>query len=82
MDNSLNQSDEGDVAGGDLLIGADAILAYLVHLGMPAGTDVYYLRRTGTWPIGNTAGAGGKLIARKRRLARHTDKLARGFSAA
>ena len=33
---------------------------------------VYYLRRTGRWPIGND---GGNLIASKRRLTRHAQKL-------
>src|SRR5262245_263127 len=51
------------LGGGDLLVGADAIRAYLVFLGMP-DPDPYYLRRTKRWPIGNTAsgsGGGGKL---------------------
>jgi hypothetical protein len=56
------------LAGGDLLVGADAIRAYLVYLGMPEGTDPYYLKRTGRWPIGNTGGGagggGGKLLPR------------------
>ena len=42
---------------GDLLVGADAILAYLVFLGMPEDTDVYYLKRAGRWPIGKTSEA-------------------------
>jgi hypothetical protein len=75
------QHDEGDVRPGDLLVGAVEIRAFLVHLGMSAATDVYYLKRSG-WPIGNTAGDGGKLIASKRRLARHTEKLTRGSTAA
>jgi hypothetical protein len=75
------QHDEGDVRPGDLLVGADAIRAYLIHLGMNETIDIYYLKRSG-WPIGNTAGDGGKLIASKRRLSRHTEKLARGTSAA
>ena len=64
-----NQHDEWDerLAGGDLLVGAAAIRAYLVFLGMPAGVDPYYLKRSGRWPIGNTGGStgggGGKLIA-------------------
>jgi len=49
-----------------------------VGLGMPESTDPYYLKRSGNWPIGNTAGTGGKLIASRRRLARHTDRMARG----
>jgi hypothetical protein len=73
-----NQHDEGDARPGDLLVGADAIRAFLMHLGMEA--DPYYLKRSG-WPIGNTAGDGGKLIASKRRLAKHTEKLARGTAA-
>jgi hypothetical protein len=78
-----NQHDEGDERlAGDLLVGADAIRAYLIFLGMPEETDPYYLKRSGNWPIGNTAGDGGKLIASKRRLARHTEKIARGPTAA
>ena len=60
---------------GDLLVGADAILAYLVELGMPEETDIYHLKRAGYWPIGKTAGDGGNLIASKRRLARHAQKI-------
>jgi hypothetical protein len=77
-----NQHDDGDERlAGDLLVGADAIRAYLVLLGMPEGTDPYYLKRSG-WPIGNTASGGGKLIASKRRLSNHTARIARGFTAA
>jgi hypothetical protein len=75
------QQQEDERLAGDLLVGADAILNYLIFLGMPADTDVddvYYLKRTGRWPIGNTAGDAGKLIASKRRLARHTQKIAAG----
>jgi hypothetical protein len=76
-----NELDER-LAGGDLLVGADAIRIFLVHLGMPEDTDVYYLKRAGRWPIGSTNGGGrkggGKLIASKRRLIRHADMLTRG----
>jgi hypothetical protein len=75
-----NDNGEGRLAG-DLLVGAAAIHAFLVHLGMPEDTDIYYLKRSG-WPIGNTADTGGKLIASKRRLTSHTNKLARGPTAA
>jgi hypothetical protein len=79
MDDNNQQYDDGDDRlAGDLLVGADAIRAYLVFLGMPDDTDaddVYYFKRSG-WPIGNTGGDGGKLIASKRRLARHTQKIA------
>jgi hypothetical protein len=52
----------------------DAIRAYLVSLGMPENIDPYYLKRSG-WPIGSTSATGGKLIASKRRLARHVQKI-------
>ena len=79
-----NQHDEGNELAGDLLVGGDKIAVFLAVLGWsenPEDIDVYYLKRSG-WPIGNTAGNGGKLIASKRRLARHTDKIARGSTAA
>jgi hypothetical protein len=84
MDTSQHQHDEeGDERlAGDLLVGADAVRAFLVHLGMPETTDPYYLKRTGHWPIGNTAGADGKIIASKRRLLRHVEKISRGPTAA
>jgi hypothetical protein len=66
--------------GGDLLVGRDAIRNFLTQLGM-TDADPYYLRRTGRWPISNTAagaGGGGKLIASKRRLARYIDEITRG----
>ena len=83
MDPNQHQRDEWDERlAGDLLVGADAIRAYLVFLGMPEGTDPYYLKRTGRWPIGNTGGEGGKIIASKRRLIRHGEELTRGSAAA
>jgi hypothetical protein len=66
-------ADEANV--NDLLVGAAAIKNYLVGLGWPEKIDPYYLRRSG-WPIGSTADGGGKLVATKRRLSRHTQKLA------
>ena len=76
-----HEEDEGERLAGDLIVGADAIRAFLVHLGMPEDTDVYYLKRSG-WPIGRTADSGGKLIASKRRLTRHTERMTRGNTAA
>ena len=73
---------EAEMRPGDLLVGAEAIRAYLVHLGMPEDTDIYYLKRTRRWPIGNTAGDSGKLIASKRQLLQHAEKIARGSSVA
>jgi hypothetical protein len=75
------QHDEADTCPGDLLVGGDAIRAFLVQLGMPESTDPYYLKRSG-WPIGNTAAGGGKLIASRRRLSRHTERMTRGSTAA
>jgi hypothetical protein len=82
MDTITTEQEDEHLAG-DLLVGEKAIHAYLVYLGMPEDTDVYYLKRTGLWPIGNTgSGGGGKLIASKRRLTNHTAKIARGSHAA
>jgi hypothetical protein len=79
MDASLGQHDDEDERlAGDFLVGAAAIHAYLVFLGLPEKTaDPYYLKKTKNWPIGNTGGnGGGLLIASKRKLARHCQKLA------
>jgi hypothetical protein len=39
--------------------------------------DIYYYKRSGILPIGNLGPkANGKLIASRKRLARHTDRLA------
>ena len=70
-----------DSLAGDLLVGADAVRAFLVHLGMPKTVDPYYLKRSGHWPIGNTAGTDGKIIASKRHLIRHVEKITRGPAA-
>jgi hypothetical protein len=87
MDANITQLDDADDRiAGDLLIGAARIREFLVHLGMPErSADPYYLRRTGRgWPIFNSAGEGGKgfLIASKRRLIRHVERLTRGSTAA
>jgi hypothetical protein len=82
METNVIQHDEADARPGDLLVGRDAIRDYLVSLGMPGGTDVYYLKRAGHWPIGKTAGDGGQLVASKRRLARHAARITRGSASA
>lgn len=79
MDSITHQDDDSERAAGDLLVGADAIRAFLIELGMPEGVDVYYMRRAGRWPIGTD---GARLIASKRRLARHAEKITRGSNAA
>ena len=76
MDTNPNQHVDGDERlAGDLLVGAKAIRDFLVWLGLPDETDeedIYYLRRTRRWPIGND---GIKLIASKRRLTKHAQKI-------
>jgi hypothetical protein len=77
------QHDDTHALAGDLLLGADAIRAFLVHLGMPEDVDVYYLKRAGDWPIGKTAdGRSSYLVASKKRLERHAEKITRGATAA
>jgi hypothetical protein len=61
---SLNTTNDR-LAAGDVLVGRAAIHAYLVLLGMPEDTDIYYLRRSGRWPIGNTSGCAGGGIPRR-----------------
>ena len=68
-------------AAGDFLVGGDAIRAFLIAARDPARPPSYYFKRAG-WPIGYTGGDAGKLIAIKRRLIRHIEKLARGSTAA
>ena len=78
-------SEQGESVGadtnvGDFLRGADAIRKYLVSLGLPEDVDVYYLKRSG-WPIGSSGGGrGGFLLATKRRLVRHLERLANATS--
>jgi hypothetical protein len=74
MDNEENN----EATAGDLLVTGDKIRDFLISLGMPESVDPYYLKRSGNWPIGNTGRGGGKLIASKRRLARHVQKIAAG----
>lgn len=76
MDTTQHQQGEDEPRAGDLLVGGPAILKFLVDLGMPEDTDIYYLRRVRSWPIGKTSdGGGGQLIASKRRLTRHAQKI-------
>ena len=80
MDTINQQHDDGDEhfadLASDLLFGKEAIYDFLVSIGWPESVDVYYLKRTGRWPIGNTGGDRSQLIASKRRLARYTQKSA------
>ena len=64
----------------DVLLGAKRIAEGLTEiLGVPVNeTDVYYAHRMKKWPIGKY---GALLIASRRRLLRHTDKLTRGTAA-
>jgi hypothetical protein len=69
--------DNNDGLAGDLLIGAGPIEDYLKTLGVPR-PDAYYLKRSGKLPIGKY---GAHLIASKRKLARHTQKITTPASA-
>ena len=70
----------GDVAG-DVLVGATRIAEHIaVLVGEPVDEDnVYYYARVKKWPIGKN---GADLVASKRRLNKHADKITRGFDAA
>jgi len=79
------QQEDEPLAAEDLLVGASNIRTYLTSIGWPSNIDVYNLKRAG-WPIGSLGGEkknlGSRLVASKRRLARHTDKITRGSTAA
>jgi hypothetical protein len=70
-----------DSGEGDVLLGAAKIAAHLtVVLDEPVDADdVYYAHRMRKWPIGKY---GALLIASKRRLNNHVEKMTRGPSAA
>ena len=73
-----NNQHEGDAhLAGDLLVGAKAIAKHISSLGVPVDAgDVYYLHKVGKWPIGKH---GRDLIASKRRLDRHGQKITAPF---
>jgi hypothetical protein len=71
MDTITKEDEATERFAGDLLVGAAAINAYLAHFGVP-DPDAYYLRRAEKWPIGKN---GAHLIASKRRLDRHAQKI-------
>jgi hypothetical protein len=65
--------DDSDLAG-DLLLGAKQIAEHMTSLGIPTDEDdVYYAHRAGKLPIGKY---GAHLLASRRRLTRHTQKIA------
>ena len=74
------QQDDGDERPGDLLVGRNAIRDFLIVLGLPETVDPYYLKTRG-WPFGKLAGGTGQLVASKRRLIRHVEKITRGTAA-
>jgi hypothetical protein len=78
MDTS-NQPDEVSALADDVLLGAKSIAEHITSLGFPVDeTDVYYLHRAKKWPFNKY---GIFLIASKRRLTRHAEKLLRGSAA-
>ena len=69
-----NQHDEVDNVADDLLIGGDEVKAFLKSLGFKNADPYYFKKRK--WPIGKTgSGQSAKLIASKRRLVRHAQKI-------
>jgi hypothetical protein len=74
-----NQPDEVSTVADDVLIGAKKIAKHISDLGFPVDeADIYYLHRAKKWPFGKY---GVLLIASKRRLTRHAEKLLRGSAA-
>jgi hypothetical protein len=64
----------------DVLLGAKSIAEHITSLGFPVNeTDVYYLHRAKKWPFNKY---GVFLIASKRHLTRHAEKLLHGPTAA
>jgi hypothetical protein len=80
MTTTQAQFQEDEPRAGDLLKGARRIAEHLSDLlGEPVDEGaIYYARRTQKFPIGKL---GAELIASKRRLARHVEKLTRGAAA-
>ena len=73
---SNSQSDEVGALADDVLLGARSIAEHITSLGFPVDeTNVYYLHRAKKWPFNKY---GVFLIASKRRLTRHAEKLLRG----
>jgi hypothetical protein len=79
MDTNQDEGDERLVS--DLLVGARRIAEQITSiLGDPVDEDdVYYFNRVQKWPIGKY---GALLIASKRRLNSHAEKITRGSTAA
>jgi hypothetical protein len=63
----------------DVLLGAKSIAGHITALGFPVDeTAVYYLHRAKKWPFHKY---GSFLIASKRTLTRHAERLLRGSAA-
>jgi hypothetical protein len=73
--------EEGTSPSIDLLVGGRAIKKFIVSLGMPKGSDPYYLKKRG-WPIGRLHGDDGQLVSTKTGIVRHIQKNAAGKSTA
>jgi hypothetical protein len=70
------QHDEVSALADDVLLGAKSIAEHITALGFPVDEgDVYYLHRAKKWPFNKY---GSFLIASKRLLTRHAEKLLRG----
>jgi hypothetical protein len=76
---STSQLDEVGALADDVLLGAKSIAGHITSLGFPVDeADVYYLHRAKKWPFNKY---GIFLIASKRRLTRHAEKLLHGAAA-
>ena len=73
--------DQHEGVAGDALLGAKRIAEHIASiLGVPVDEDdVYYFNRAKKWPIGKY---GALLIASKKRLNNHAEKMMRGTTAA
>jgi hypothetical protein len=72
--NNLSQQSDKDELAGDLLVGAEAIAAYMTELGIKTeASDVYYAHRSGKLR-GVVGKYGATLISGKRRIGRHFQK--------
>lgn len=72
------ENEENKALGG-LLIGGPAIKKFVVSIGMPKGTDPYYLKACG-WPIGRLHGDSGSLVTTELKIIRYLEKNAAGKS--
>jgi hypothetical protein len=80
MDTNQQHDEADERVADDVLLGAKSIAAHLTSLGFPVDeSDIYYLHRAKKWPFNKY---GAFLIASKRKLNRHAEKIIRGTNTA